>query len=279
MIWAVPRMCLGPLDSDLIRETGSVPSTFDQEYAVDAHDVFHHAVRKMSQYCGPLTVENICGGLRYAVSRTSFPVPPPDVTTYLLEKYGYACSDNLFCWDKASNETLNESETIIMECLRRNGPVVHHAELASAFIKSPLSFPALHSTLAHSPIFEKIESGLYKLRGALVTPEQIQRAEAATEVVPLNLSVQYDRRGLIVIGATLGILTIGAGTLVSEQLPNLVGSWKCLIQEQQVGMLEVTLNEFRHLKPVLDLLDCQVGGRIVFTFNTWTRSVTVGKVS
>ncbi len=255
------------------------PSTSEQEYDIDAHDVFHHALRKMSQYCGPLSVEDICGGLRYAVSRTDFPVPPPDVTTYLLEEYGYACSDNLFCWDKPVNETLSEGEKIIMECLERNGPVVHHAELAGEFIRSPLSFATLHATLGHSPIFEKIDSGLYKLRGASVTTEDIQRAEAAAEVIPLNLSVQYDRRGLIIIGATLSALTIGNGTFISEQLPNLAGSWKCLVYEQQADMLEVTPNEFRHLRNTLDLLDCHIGDRILFTFNTWTRSVMIEKVS
>ena len=209
----------------------------------------------------------------------SFPVPPPEVMSYLLEEYGYACSDNLFCWNKPVNETLSESETIIMECLKRNGPVVHHAELASEFIRSPLSFAALHPTLQRSPIFEKIDSGLYKLRGAPVTSEHIQRAEAAAEAIPLNLSVQYDRRGFIIIGATLGILAIGTGAFVSEQLPNLAGSWRCLVHEQQVGTLEATPNEFRHLRKALDLLDCHIGDRIVFTFNTWTRSVTVEKAS
>ena len=255
------------------------PSTFAQEYSVDAHDVFHHALRKMSLYCGPLSAESICGGIRHAVSRTDFPVPPPDVMIHLLEEYGYVCSDNLFCWDKPVNETLSEGEMIIMGCLKRVGPVVHHAELAGEFIRSPLSFPALHATLGRSPIFEKIDSGLYKLRGAPVTSEQIQRAEAASETIPLNLSVQYDRRGFIIIGVTLGILTIGNGTFVSEQLPNLAGSWKCLVHEQQTGTLEVTANEFRHLRKTLDLLDCHIGDRIVFIFNTWTRSVTVEKAS
>jgi len=255
------------------------PSSFDREYTIDAHDVLHHALRKMSQYCGPLSIESICGGLRHAVSRTNFPIPPPEVMIYLLEEYGYACSENLFCWDKPVNETLSEAETIIMGCLERNGPVVHHAELAGEFIRSPLSFAALHPTLQRSPIFEKIDSGLYKLRGVPVTTEDILRAEAAAEAIPLNLSVQYDRRGFIVIGVALGYLAIGNGTFTSEQLPNLTGSWKCLVHEQQAGMLEATPNEFRHLRNALDLLDCHVGDRIVFNFNTWTRSVAVEKVS
>jgi hypothetical protein len=255
-----------------------VSSVCDQEYTIDAHDVFHHALRKMSQYCGPLSAESICGGLRHAVSRTNFPVPPPEVIIYLLEEYGYACSDSLFCWDNPVGETLSEAESVIMGCLIRYGPVVHHAELASEFVRSPLSFAALHPTLAHSPIFEKIDSGLYKLRGAAVTPEQIQRAQAVAETVPLNLSVQYDRRGYIIICATLGVLAIGNGSFVSEQLPNLAGSWKCLVHEQQAGTLQPTPNEFRHLRQALDLLDCQIGDRLMFTFNTWTHTVAVEKV-
>ena len=44
------------------------------KYKISYHDSFHHALLKMSQYCGPLLVDEICSGTRYNASRTKFPI-------------------------------------------------------------------------------------------------------------------------------------------------------------------------------------------------------------
>ena len=152
-----------------------VPRPRSKNYKIHRNHVFHHALRKMSQHCGPLTIDDICSGIRYAVSRTNFPVPPPDVMGQILQMYGYQNEGGLYYWDGEMDEELNRGESIIMNGLAQNGPVVHHAELAQAFIDSELSFPSLHGTLQRSPLFARIDKGLYKLRGKPVTSSLSER--------------------------------------------------------------------------------------------------------
>ena len=65
-----------------------------------------------------------------------FPVPPPDVMTEILRIYGYLCQDELYYWDGEIDEKLSTGETIITNCLKEIGPVVHHSELALAFTET-----------------------------------------------------------------------------------------------------------------------------------------------
>ena len=246
--------------------------------AINRNDVFHHAVRKMSQYCGPLTTDDICSGLRHAVSRRDFPIPPPGVTHQVLERYGYAFEDDLYYWPGKIDESLSDSEQVIMNCIRTLGPVVHHSELAQAFLDSTLSFPSLHAALKRTPIFDRIENALYKLRGQTVADDDIARAEAVAERTPIDLEVTYDRTGKIVVTVNVSILTLGTGTLVSEQLPNLVGEWKCVVGLVGCDSVIVTKDEFRRIGRPLEHIGCRSGDRVRFVFNIWDRTVSVEKV-
>jgi len=255
-----------------------VPTLRDSNYAITAHDVFHHAVRKMFQYCGPLLVDDICAGVRHAVSRTEFPVPPPDVMEEVLRAYNYESEEELYYWGGEVNEVLSTSEIVIMDCLEQNGSVVHHSELAQSFVDSGLSFPSLHRTLWRSPLFERVGVGLYKLRGKTVTRQDMQRAESAGERIPVDPEIKYDTSGNIIVSATLSIIAIATGVVFCEQFPNLSGAWKCYVQDgEQCGKLQATENEFRHLKKPFEILDCQTGDRVQFKFNTWERTVTLKK--
>jgi len=247
-------------------------------YEIDRNDVFHHAIRKLSLYCGPLPIEDICGGVRHAVYKTDYPVPPPYLMGKILQEYGYSYEEDLYFWNGPANENLSDAESIIITCIKENGPVVHHSELAQDFINSSLSFPALHATLSRSPLFDRIGNGLYKLRGRTVTENDILRAESVAEHIPVNLEVKYDKTGKITILATLGILATGTGVITSDQLPNLSGEWGYSIGQEQLGKIQLYVNEIRHLLKVIKQLQCKLGDRLSFTFDTWTRNVNIEKV-
>jgi hypothetical protein len=243
------------------------------------NDVFHHGLHKMFKYCGPLDVDNICSGIRHVVSRTNFPTPPIHVMGQILEIYEYPRTENgLYYWDEKIEEELSSGEEIIFECMKQNGSVVHHMELAQAFLDSHLSFPSLHATLKRSPLFEKVDVGLYKLRGRPVTLEDIERAKSVAERIPVNIEVRYDKSGNIIVQLTLGILAVATGNIYSEQLPNLSGEWNCYIQGKEYGKIVVTDNEFRRLSKPLNSLRCEIEERLEFIFNTWDRLVTIYKV-
>lgn len=261
-------------------------------HQISYSDVFHRCLRQMFQYCGRLTIDDICAGMRHGISRSGssvpeyladkgidrsvFPVPPPEVMGEILRTGGYQFDDELYYWNGTCNEKLSKGEAIIMNCLEQIGPVLHHSELVHAFIASNMSFPLLHATLNYSPLFERIESGLYKLRGKEITYQDIERAKAAGEKQPLRPEVEYDTDGNIIVSVTLSAIAVGSGTILSERFPDLSGAaWKCYVNGEKSGELNAVENEFRRLKKSFELLNCQPGERVKFTFNTWERRVEI----
>ncbi len=240
--------------------------------------VFHKSLFKMFQYCGPLEIRDISMGMEHALVKSQFPVPPPGVLQAILKKYGYSTEDDLWYWDGEMSEELNTGEAIILETIRQNNGVVHHSGLAQAIIDSSLSFPSLHATLRRSPLFDNFGKSLYKLRGSQPSYDDIEHAHLAVERVPVNLQVDYDSYGNIIIQATLSRLAIGNGTVVSDKLPHLKGEWQYQADGDENGLVVTTDNkEIRGLSRILRHLGCEVGGRIQLTFNTWKREVTIDK--
>ena len=256
----------------------------DNAHQISHLDVFHRCLRKMFQYCGPLNIDDVCAGLRHLLSRKhvvlsrrrEFPVPPPDVMAEVLSIHNYECKDELYYWDGAYDENLNEGETIIMDCLEHIGPVMHHSELVNAFIESDMSFPLLHATLNYSPLFDRIEYGLYKLRGKKITYQDMERAKAAGAQQSPRPEVEFDTDGNIIVSITLSAIAVGSGTIVCERFPDLSGAnWKCYVNGEEAGELSAVENEFRRLKKPFELLNCQPGERVKFIFNTWERRVEI----
>ncbi len=239
--------------------------------------VFHKSLFKMFQYCGLLEIRDISMGMEHALVKTEFSVPPPDVLQVILKKYGYSTEDDLWYWDGEISEELNTGEAIILGTIRQNNGVVHHSELVQAMIDSSLSVPSLHATLRRSPLFENFQKSLYKLRGSQPNYDDIERARLAAERVPVNLQVDYDSYGNIIIQATLSRLAIGNGTVMSDKLPYLEGEWQYRAADDENGLVVTTNKEIRGLSRILKHLGCEVGDRIQLTFNTWKQEVTIDK--
>ena len=237
-----------------------------------------HTFRKMIKYCGSLSVENLRSGLRHRVSRTRYPVPPPDVMRVILEKSGYTCEEGLWFWDGEINYNLSRGEQVILNCLENKGSVVHHSELAEAFIESELSFASLHGTLNRTPLIERFDHALYKLRGFEVSNYEIERAINEGDRVPVNLDIVPEKTGIIMIYGSLGILPIGTGVFFSENLPKLVGKWHGVVNGSKFGDIKVTENEIRGLLVPFKQLKCEVGDRVCMSFNTWDRTVSIEKI-
>jgi len=153
----------------------------DAEPVSTRSEVFHNNLRKMFKFCGPLDEADLHGGLRHALSRREFPAPPAHILRKLLRLCGYPEQEGRFLFDGPNPAQLNESERIIYDCIRDRGPVVSFAELVAAFEDSALSYPALTARLQHSPLFDKVKTGRYHLRGALYTLADLQRAQATDQ--------------------------------------------------------------------------------------------------
>lgn len=242
-------------------------------------NVFEKTIIKMVQYCGPLKIEDISSGIRHAVSRTRYPAPPPEVVEQALKIRGYQEENGFWLLEAEFDEKLNQGEKLIFSCFESIGPVLHHSEIAQAFIDSELSLPAIHATLNRSPLFEKVDHALYKLKGTDVAYKDIERAKNEGDRIPVNLEVVPDKTGVFKIYATLGLLPVGTGVFFSENLPKLAGEWECLVDNKSYGKVQVTDNEIRGLLEPIETLECEIGDRVCFHFNPWDRTISVEKVT
>jgi len=245
--------------------------------SLEKDSVLHRSLLKMFQFCGPLALHDVYFGIERTRSKTDFPIPPMDVLEQILEIYGYSNEDTLWFWPGDTYEDLNSGESAIWETIYNLGGVAHHSELMRSIVGSDLSGASLHGTLRRSPLFESIEKGLYRLRGSQSGSDAIARARSAAEKIPVQLTVNRDTFGNIIVEANLGILVIAYGTLLSDSLPNLSGNWSCSWGDGSLTDVRVTHNEIRGIGKVLKYLECEVGDRIALTFNVFDRTVAIRK--
>ena len=80
------------------------------------------------------------------------------------------------------------------------------------------------------------------------------------------------------MSVTLSAIAVGSGTILCERFPDLSGAdWECYVGSERAGELSAVENEFRRLRKPFEMLNCQPGERLKFTFNTWERRVAIEK--
>ncbi len=171
------KIILRALGYKMLSKDWFIPRVIKQTPIIPKNHVFHKGLRKMFFYCGPVSIDDVCSGLQQVLSRSEFPVPPPDVMQKIIRIYDYKCKGELYYWEGVSDETLSTSETVIMNCVDQIGPVVHRSELVHAFKECNLSVSSLSATLNFSPLFKKIELALYTVRGRSISYHDIERAK------------------------------------------------------------------------------------------------------
>ncbi len=247
-------------------------------HRLEKNSVLHKSLLKMFQYCGPLEIHDVYFGIEHTCSRTDFPIPSVEILEQALKLYGYETDDALWYWEGEANEDLSPGESIIWDCIYGQDGVAHHSQLMQAILDSGLSGASLGGTLSRSPLYDNFQKGLYKLRGSRPDMDAIERARSAAERIPVRLTVARDTFGNITVEASLGLLTIANGTLVSDRIPNLSGTWRCTWGNEDSTDVRVTHNEIRGIGRVLKYLECGVADRIALTFNVINRTVSILKL-
>lgn len=245
--------------------------------SITRKNVFHRAVCKMLQFCGPLTVEEICGGLRCAVRRQRYPVAPPSLMERLLVANGYRLEDGLVSYEGELAMLLSKGERAILDCIQGRGRVVNHNELCRAFLDAGLSLPLLYSTLRCSPLFERVGHGCVKLRGMPVHQHDLDRARRTLARQTSRADVSYDRSGRISITVVVSDLCLAAGTMTASGLPSFAaaGDWPCIVKGSYCGSLRVSRSSFRHLSQAYAQLEVHPGDKVTFHFDVPQHMVTL----
>jgi hypothetical protein len=196
----------------------------------------------------------------------------------VLTHHGYVNEDGLWYWPGKCDETASGSEKVLLQLLASEGPVVHHSQLCEAFLVSHYSLPALYAAINNSPLFVKVATGLYSLRGTRIGYGDLERAERAAVRVAPNVEVAYSAQGKLLLRFNVSVISSMTGVLFSGQLPNLEGIWPCSAEGAACGDITLTQNEIRHLSTALAALDCPVGGRVELAFDMWDRYVEIRRI-
>lgn len=268
---------LSALDFEAMGNNWFIPKKVKEEVAeLESRHPFHHNIRKMLQYCGSLSVDNICSGLQNTMCRTDFPVPSPAIMEQLLPLYGFKRQGNKFFWEGQLDTTLSASEKIVWDCIIEMGPVVQHRQVVRSFSDKGFSVSYMRQGLNYSPLFCRIGQGLYKIRGHAVKDDDIQRARDYGARIPSEIEVQYREQGLVVLSVSLESIAVATGTICCEHPPKLWGEWQ-LLNGVDGERLVVKNSEIRHLRKVFETLGCGVGDRVELSFHTWDRTVDIKK--
>ena len=242
--------------------------------------VFRNSLKKMFFFCGPLDVEEICAGLRHAISKTDFPVPPPEIMSKLILLHAYIQEEGLYYSEDELFAQMSKSEQVIFDCIRTHGRVVHHSELVKAFVTSELNIASLHGCLNYSPLFDKAANALYHLRGETFDKSDVERATEAADKTTMDLDVDYIIDGTLAVRINLSPLAIASGNVVcsSSRFPNLSGDWDLDVNGVALDSMTATDTEFKRLAKAFKSMSLKGGERVVFFFDTNGRSVSLSLV-
>lgn len=227
----------------------------------------------MMQTCGPLPFESFCDGLRRYILRRYEALTPREVLSVFLKNFGFTIENNVVSYEGEETVNLEGSDKLLLELLKEKGPVLSFQELVEFYLDRNYSFgtPATR-VMPRSPIIEKIEQGLYKLRGSKVTWQEIESAKSRQEAFSRNAEVTYGVDGIIRFSLNVGTLSQGGVISISnslQPLPDFHEGWPVFVNGENVGTARRDDLLVWGLSPAFNKLGVKLGDRIELAFDTW----------
>lgn len=225
----------------------------------------------MMQACGPLPFDSFCDGLRRYISRRYDEIAPPEVIRIFIENFDFKVENDIVSYYGNEQTEMPESETLILQLLSERGPVLNFQEIVEFFITNGKSFAtATTKIMPRSPIIEKVEHSLYKLRGSKVSPQDIETAKSRQEENTMNPEVIYGSDGIIRYRLTLGswatggVLSIGR---TCRPLPDFREGWPVYVEDESVGTARRDDYLIWGLTAALNRLGSKLGDRVELAFD------------
>jgi len=233
---------------------------------------------KMLRFCGSLELKEVRNGLRRHALRGGYVVPPPPILAHVLAAYGFEMQDGHVSQQQENPSNASTSEEIILEELEYRGPIVSHYELAQAFAQAGLSVAALSAALRYSPLFTRVDVGLWKLRGKSVTHGDIRNARQRQPVTAADPEILFDPTGAVRLRLNLGNVAITSGVIFIAHIPNLTGTWGAQANGLPCGNVRVRDNQIWSLSKSFRVINAKVGERVELRFDMWEHTIKVAKV-
>jgi Bacterial RNA polymerase, alpha chain C terminal domain./Sigma-70, region 4. len=227
----------------------------------------------MIQSCGPLEFDSFCDGLRRYISRHFDAIAPPEVILHMLLLIGFKVENNIVSFTGEQRVELGRSDKAILELLDKKGPVLSYQEIVEHILSKGFSFPTATSRIMPgSPIIEKIEQGIYKLRGYNETWHDIESVKARQEEFTRSAEISYGLDGIIRYRVNVGVWEIGGVLSVSrscQQLPDLGEGWPVYVADKKVGVATRDDSLIWGLSPAFNEIGIKLGDRVELAFITW----------
>ena len=225
----------------------------------------------MTQACGPLPFESFYEGLRRYISRRYDEIAPPEVIRFFIENLDFKVDTGMVSYHGNDHAEISESESLILNLLSERGPVLNFQEIVEFFLTKGKSFStATTKIMPRSPIIEKVEHSLYKLRGSEVSPQDIETAKSRQEENAKNPEVIYGTDGIIRYRLTLGSWATGGVLSISRSvrpLPDFREGWPVFVDDEEVGTARRDDYLIWGLTAALNKLGANMGDRVELAFD------------
>jgi len=225
----------------------------------------------MMQTCGPLPFDSFCDGLQRYVSRHYEEIAPPEVIRIFFQNFDFKVNNDIVSYSGNEQTEMPESEGLILQLLSVRGPVLNFQEIVEFFITNGKSFAtATTKIMPRSPIIEKVEHSLYKLRGSKISPQDIETAKSRLEENTMNPEVIYGSDGIVRYRLTLGswatggVLSIGR---TCRPLPDFREGWPVYVDDEAVGTARRDDYLIWGLASALNRLGSKIGDRVELAFD------------
>lgn len=231
----------------------------------------------MMEACGPLEFSSFSDGLRRYVSRFYDVIAPPKVMRTHLLTLGFELEDDCVSWPETPTGYLADSDKVFVKVVEKYGRVVSFQEVVEVFQENGFSVASATSrVLPQSPIVEKVALGLYKLRGAQHSWEDVESAKNRQENVDHDPEVTYGTDGITRYRITVGSWSLNGVISVSanqQPLPDLGEGWDILVSDKAYGTARRDEYLIWGLGSAFNALGVQIGDRVELSFDAWEKPV------
>ncbi len=260
----------------------------DYWYSLNAHDAENDGSKiplrigglKMLAVKPDIHFDIFYDGLRRYINRLYPSIAPKNVVAHILKLLGFEIDEQELVSSRLNKKNiLSQSEKSLASAITRNGGVASFLEIAEEFFLQNLSLAAVSVTLKRSPIVEKVDEGLYKLRGTEISWHQIDIGKKRQKRFSQDEEVAHGLDGIVRIRLTVNSYTYLTGVVGSYSAKGMYGSWSVLHNDESFGDARMDESYLWGLAKIFKRLDVQMGDRIELAFNTWDRSLSVRKVN
>lgn len=124
------------------------------------------AGKKMLSNVKEIDFPSFYEGLSRYAERYVDSLAPPEVASHYLQLAGFEFKENTVSYPVKVQGGLSQAELCLIDAIRANGNVATFNEIVEAFRKKGFSLSLVSNLLTHSPVPERVDIALYKIRGA-----------------------------------------------------------------------------------------------------------------